>query len=340
MHEIEFLIRTASSLRTRYDMHVQRTKQILSSGRDRSKIIYCVTDMMEDVKIHTTLLTNQIGRNNQDLVMGFYDCMYCIRELVCRIPAQSTTFPEEQVLEVADAIYIFYNDYRLNLEYLGIDKPNELKDPFVLYALYILSDWYSVAFKTFVTRFQTRFSEELLKHRKRELIVTERRNNKLITESVMDNENTTTNSITNCQMQIFGNANTNTTFLNNLTYEKIRTELCYLTSGAIMKFVDSTCKKIDYNIPEQLKMYLQAELNTSSIVVNLIIDSKVLFLTVLLYEGDHFLLFLRDDKPDTLYGISLDEQINLGEYNKETSTRKIFMVDKDDDLSFEIITNE
>lgn len=148
---------------------------------------------------------------------------------------------------------------------------------------------------------------------------------------------TTTDKYTgylNQDIIVFGDKSVAEYFLGQSNVDKLKTDLLHLTADEIKKYVNKGENvKIEFTIPEQFKSYLQLELKCKMIVANLKKGNEIQQNTILDYEGEKFVLFISEDEPDKLYGVSLIE-------NQDTNERKIFTMNKDEEVSYNILFNE
>ena len=91
--------------------------------------------------------------------------------------------------------------------------------------------------------------------------------------------------------------------------------------------------KIDFNINDQFKMYLQSELECKLLNVMIKNNHEASTYTILSYDGDNFVLFTATDRPDSLLGLTINE-------SSDTKERKLISIDRDEDVTFQFRIND
>lgn len=241
---------------------------------------------------------------------------------ISRLIKLSKTASRTNVNEFVLQLYNFYDKYCLYKERLNCDKKTD-----ILLAYYIIRSGNSELTKDLLTKLEYcklgKFFESSLE------ITGEPYYTKTEDVSVVVNDmyGASIDDIT-----FFGN----TEIIDELSangVEALKRDLCKFTPDMVKNYFDiSREDKVIFDIDEQLKMYLKAELNCKMLIVNICRNSYVTMLTVLNYENDNFVLFKLSDDNNTLYGLSINE-------NLETKERKLISIDRDDDLSFQFVVN-
>ena len=120
----------------------------------------------------------------------------------------------------------------------------------------------------------------------------------------------------------------------NNSIDTLEMELSKFDSEFIKEYLDKgEHVLVNFNIHEQFKMYLQAELGGELSVVATRRGGELTMYTILRYEKDDFVLFTLSDDNDTIYGLSVTE-------NKINGERRLITIDRDEDLTFQFVMNE
>ena len=90
---------------------------------------------------------------------------------------------------------------------------------------------------------------------------------------------------------------------------------------------------IDFNIHEQLKMYIQVELECKLLAAMIKNNDVSTMFTIMNYEGDNFVLFTSSNDKDVLMGLTINEE-------PDSKERKIITIDKDEDISYQFTIND
>lgn len=90
---------------------------------------------------------------------------------------------------------------------------------------------------------------------------------------------------------------------------------------------------IDFNIHEQLKMYIQVELECKLLAAMIKNNDVYTMFTIMNYEGDNFVLFTSSNDKDVLMGLTINEE-------PDSKERKIITIDKDEDISYQFTIND
>ena len=115
--------------------------------------------------------------------------------------------------------------------------------------------------------------------------------------------------------------------------EKLKSDLLRFNSDSVKSYIDKGDNvKVNFVIDDQFKMYIQAELDCKILIANIKNNNENNMLTILNYENDNFVLFTVSDDLDTLYGLSINEDLS-------TKERKLITIDRDEDLTFQFVDN-
>lgn len=90
---------------------------------------------------------------------------------------------------------------------------------------------------------------------------------------------------------------------------------------------------IDFNIHEQLKIYIQVELGCRLLAAMIKNNDVSTMFTIMNYEGDNFVLFTSSNDKDVLMGLTINEE-------PDSKERKIITIDKDEDISYQFTIND
>ena len=294
------------------------------------KYMEMIQDTVKRMHSATEFVSRRLGDDSKVLATAFMDTFISIYN---KIRDKVETYETEPtiIIEIAEDVYRMYKLFHLRLDYLDEFPGNERLDPLLGYVLAKTPDK-ETAIKMIKSRINHLIADDFANLKKDQMIAKNTIGN--FTESVLDNvTHPISSGYSDNQISIYGDSSSHQTYLNGIPANILKEELFHLVNGGIMRYMDPTVKSVDFNIPSQMKMYLQAEFNTSAIVANLRIGDVVHFLTVLNYDGDNFLLFTKDNDPATVYGITLNEEPG-------TKERKLLSIGKDDSLSFDIVISE
>ena len=120
----------------------------------------------------------------------------------------------------------------------------------------------------------------------------------------------------------------------NLSTNRIKEDLSGMSEEKVKSYLHAgETVRIQFMITDQVKMYLQEELNCKIAFSSIVEDGAVHSYTLAEYEGDTYLLFIRSDDSNTIFGLSL-QTTDLSE------SRKLFSIDVNDDVTFDFIFND
>lgn len=273
--------------------------------------------------METTRLIYKYAQSTEEfeITNSFFRCIDHLMDL-----CMHQTYIDSEVETFAYVLCTFYRACGIYVKDLGLDDSNSF-DPFLMYYLYLTSGNQvgKINAALEISKFINNFNSGNIK----EFKISER----VFTESESDVRlhYDDISGISDTNVTIFGN----TPYVSTLTedIDTLKKNLLKVNSDMVRSYLNKGEEvKVNFVIDEQLKMYLQSELECKMLVANVRRSDESAMLTVLQYENDNFVLFTISDDHDTLYGLTIEE-------DPSTKERKLISIDKDEDLTFRFVIN-